>query len=114
MLKVSLTSGSGQGHAKVNGFAKILDVEKLIAVAAVAKHGKTAAVLRPIIKEREYTKALGSHKGLGANYRYDHAFVSIGKTDVFSFHLGFAIRADTDSFIVFIQGMMIRNTVYGS
>ena len=100
---------SGQTH--IDRFAEIFDIEILIEVAAIAENGKSPALARPVIKHGKDAKPLGPDKRLRPENRHAHSLIAKFETDIFGLDLGFAVRPDADSAIVFEKRMMVGNAI---
>ena len=94
MLKVSLTFFSSRVMQDNKNLAQIFHVQELVQVVAGADHGEAVPGGSPIVEQRENTQAFRPNEGLGADDGHAHAAIAEFFADLFSLHLGLAVRAD--------------------
>ena len=113
MLNVSLTGVHRQRQAADDGLAEVLDVEQLVAVAAVADHREVALVERPVVEQREDAQPLRADERLGPQHGHDEARGAEPLGLRLGRDLRNPVRADAVQPVVLLQRMVIGNAVDG-
>ena len=102
-----------QRRAEPDGLAEILDIQVLVTVAPVAEDGEAMAIGGPFVEQGEDAEALLANEGLGAEDGHDEAFVPRSARQLFRLDLRFAIRADADEWVAFVQRVVVGDAIDG-
>ena len=71
------------------------------------------AIGGPFVEQGEDAEALLADEGLGAEDGHDEAFVPRGARQLFRLDLRFAIRADADEQVAFVQWVVVGDAIDG-